>query len=315
MCDSELKNMLQNTEMEARPDLSRVEAARARMMQAAQRAGRSSHPARNALITALVIMGVSGIGLAATETGRNFVRWIFTPVEQLHSTKWESPEGDVWSQTTTGRDEPYSPEEQEAVAEKFAENYASKQAGAGRLVGLIESPGWAGETHTVYLVEYTQSDGTKSVVGGDRPTGKQAENMRIDEIMRLRDAGEGEIIEQHPFPIGMGQYIIRLTLSDSETIDLKTFYPPSTREEREQTFAEMRELKAALRFTVLDACFDKANPEAGVWGNLQYTLADGRVVGATEPLPPQVISEDGTQVVMPDVAAPIAIQGAETGPD
>lgn len=308
--DSELRDLLDATEMDARPDPAQVQAVRDRMMNIASRTGRRSRGRRNALVAALVVLGVSGIGLAATETGRNFIRWILTPVEEIQSTEWEAPNGDVWSHTTTGRSEPYSSQEQEEVARKFAENYESKQAGEGRLVGLIESPGWFGVSQIVYLIEYMQSDGETTSVGSGRPTGKQAENMRIDEIMRLRDTGAGKIIEEHPFPIGMGKYTIRLTLSDGKTVDLETFYPPGTREEREQIFAEMRKLKAALRFTVLHACFDEANPKAGVWGTLQYQLADGRTVGATEQIPPEVISEDGTQVVMPDLEAPIVIEGA-----
>jgi hypothetical protein len=83
----------------------------------------------------------------------------------------------------------------------------------------------------------------------------------------------------------------------------------------QMSVAEMRGLKTALRFTVRDAYFDKANPEAGVWGTLQYQLADGRTVGAKEQLPPEIISEDGTQVVMPDMEAPITIEGAEGASD
>jgi hypothetical protein len=313
--DSELKNILDATEMDARPDPARAEVVRQRMLNIAGRAGTRPHRHRSVLVAALVVIGVSGIGLAATETGRNFIRWIFTPVEEIHSTEWEAPTGEVWTQSTIGRSEPYSPEEEKRVAEGFAESYAAKQAGEGRLVGLIESPGWAGVSETVYLIEYEHEDGETTAVGSGRPTGKQAENLRIDEIMQLRDAGAGEIIEQSPFPIGMGRYTIRLTLSDGETVDLATHYPPGTEEERELVFAEMRELKAALRFTVLDAYFDKANPEAGVWGTLQYQLADGRTVGATEQLPPEIISEDGTQVVMPDVESPIAIEGAEGASD
>ena len=140
--DSELRSMLDATEMDARPDPDRAQAVRQRMMNIASRGGGRPHRHRSALVAAVVVLGISGIGLAATETGRDFIRWIFTPVEEIQSTEWEAPDGDVWTQST-GRDQPYSPEEEEAVAKQFAENYASKQAGEGRLVGLIETPGWA----------------------------------------------------------------------------------------------------------------------------------------------------------------------------
>ncbi len=224
---------------------------------------------------------------------------------------WRAPKGEVWTQVQTGREGPISPEEQEAVAEKFAEQYDSKQAGDGRLVGLIESPGFAGISHTIYLIEYTLSTGEKDIVGSGAPTGPQAENMRLDEIMQLRDAGEGEILRHDPLPIGMGKYTLRLTLSDGVIVELETYFPPSTRAEREAIFAEMRTLKAAHRFKVLSAMFDPANALAGVWGLLQYELADGRVVGATEQIPAELVSEDGTQVVMPDVVAPIPIESAK----
>ena len=317
MCDNdpEMRHLVESAAMSTKPDPKRTEIVRRKTLAIAGRAANAPRRRHTGLIAALVVLGVSGIGLAASETGRNFIRWIFTPVEELHSTEWVSPDGDVWSQTTTGRSEPYSPQEQEEVARKFAENYQSKQAGEGRLVGLIESPGWTGVSETTYRIEYTQSNGEKSTVGSGRPAGKQAENMRIDEIMRLRDAGAGEIVDQGPFPIGLGKYTIRFTLSDGQTVDLETFYPPGTRDEREQIFAEMRELKAALRFAVRSAYVYLANPETGVWGTLQYTLADGRVVGAAEQLPPEVISEDGTQVVIPGAEEPIAIQGASAEPE
>ncbi len=315
MCDSELKKMLTSTEMEVRPDPAHVHAVRERMLHIASRAGSRSHPYRNALLVTVVAIGVSGVGLAATERGRNLIRWVFTPVEPAHSARWEAPDGSIWTQSTTGREEPYHPDEADAVAQEFAEIYASQQAGEGRLVGLIESPGSMGVNLTVFEVEYTRDNGEKTSIGSSIPTGKQAENMRIDEIMRLRNAGEGEILSQESFPIGMGNYLIRFTLADGATVDLKTQYPPSTLEERERIFAEMRELKAGLRFTVLNAHYDASNPEGGVWGLLQYQLQDGRTVGAAEQLPPEVISEDGTEILMPDLDVGIAIEAAAAEPE
>ena len=311
MCDRELNELLTSTELKARVDASRVEDLRTRTLEAARRAGDRPHRGRHALAATLAVIAISGVGLAGTEAGRDFVRSVFTPVQKAQSIAWTAPKGEVWTQVHTGREQPISPGEQETVAEEFAEQYDSKQAGGGRLVGLIESPGFAGFAHTIYLIEYTQSTGEKSVVGSGAPSGQQAENMRLDEIMQLRDAGEGEIVHQRPLPIGMGKYTLRFTLSDGVIVELETYFPPTTRAERDAIFAEMRTLKAAHRFSVLNAMFDPANALAGVWGTLQYELADGRVVGATEQIPPELISEDGTQVVMPDELAPIPIEGAD----
>ncbi len=311
MCDRELNELLTSTELNAPVDASRVEELRTWTLEAGRRAMDRPHRGRNALVATLAVVAISGVALAGTEAGRDFVRWVFTPVEEAQSVTWRAPKGERWTQVQTGREEAITPEEQEAVAKEFAEHYDSKQAGGGRLVGLIESPGFAGIGHTVYLIEYTLSTGEKSIVGSGAPTGVQAENMRLDEIMQLRDAGEGEIVQQKPFPIGMGKYTLRFTLSDGVIVELETFFPPGTRAEREGIFAEMRTLKAAHRFTVLSAMFDPANAVAGVWGTLQYELADGRAVGATEQIPAELISDDGTQVIMPDVDAAIPIEGAE----
>ncbi|MBN2561413.1 MAG: hypothetical protein JXQ75_10835 [Phycisphaerae bacterium] len=306
--DSDLKDLLDSTEVDATPDPVRAHAVRQRMMSIAGRARTRRPRIRTGPVAALVVIGAAGIGLAATETGRSILRWIVIPIQKGQVIKWEAPDGGVWAFSESDRSEPYSVEEEEAAAKEFAEYNAIQQAGGGRVTGLIEGPGFSdGETsHTTYQILYTLSSGETREVGGSRPTGKQAENMRIDEIMRLRDAGAGEIVEERPFPIGLGSYVIRFTLSDGETIDLRTGFPPSTREERARIFAEMRKLKEQLRFTVL-------NPRAdawGVWGLLRYRLADGRVVGATERVPPEAISEDGTHVVLPDLEAPIAIEGA-----
>ena len=148
-------------------------------------------------------------------------------------------------------------------------------------------------------------------------TDEQAENMRIDEIMELRDAGEGEIISQDEFPkgVGLGRYTIRFTLSDGRTIDLETCYPPSTKQQREAIFAETRELKEKLDFSVRLACSDPSDPLGRVWGILRYKLSDGRTVGVTDTIPPEVISPDGKHVVMPGTEEQLEIQGTDTAED
>lgn len=311
MCDAELQDMLSSSEMPTQPDPGDVQAVREKMMTIAATSCRGVHRARNVLLTTLVVIGVSGIGLAATERGRKLIRSVFMPVEEAKVVEWVSPDGDTWTHLETGREQPLTPEEKQEVSDQFAENYAGKQAGEGQLVGLLEGPGWAGISHTVYSIEYTRSDGTTNLVGSGRPTGAQAENMRLDEIMELRDSGAGEIIDYQPSPLGMGKYMIRFTLSDGETVDLQTYFPPSTRHEREAIFAEMRSLKADLRFSAQRPFRNPANPLAGVWGILQYQLADGRTVGAVEQIPPAMISEDGTQVIVPGQDEPVTI---EAGP-
>lgn len=310
--DLKLGNLLDSTELDAIPDPARVQAVRERTMNLAHRSAARRPRARVSFVAALMVIGLVGIGMAATETGRSLLGLITTPIQENAVTEWVAPDGTVWSRTSRGRSEPYSVAEEDAVANEFAEYHAIKQAGGGRLVGLIESPGFMiGMTsHTIFQIAYAMQNGEDKIVGSGRPTAKQAENLRIDEIMELRDAGAGEIVEQQPLPIGLGRYTIRLTLSDGETIDLQTTFPPSTREERERIFAEMHKLRAQLLFSVLDPYVDPEHPERGVWGILQYTLADGRTVGATSRVPPEAISEDGTQVVLPDLVAPIAIQGA-----
>jgi hypothetical protein len=120
--------------------------------------------------------------------------------------------------------------------------------------------------------------------------------MRIEEIMYLRDAGAGEIITQDEFPIGLGSYTLRFTLSDGRTVDLQTNYPPAPRTDREAIFLETRALKKQLKFFVQNASRNNSNPKAAVWGILQYKLADGRTVGISERVPTEVISSDGRNV-------------------
>ena len=310
--DNELGNLLDSTELESAPDPARMQAVRQRALHLADRSAARGPRVRTSLVAVLVLIGITGVGLATTETGRRILRWVTTPIQEEAFTTWEAPDGTTWSRTQTGRSEPYSDEEKEQVADEFAECNAIQEAGGGRLAGLIEGPGFLPgmPSHTVYMIEYELSNGQTNTVGSGQPSALQAENMRLDEILELRNAGEGEIISEQPAPIGMGRYTIRFTLSDGETVDLQTVFPPSTKEEREAIFAEMQELKQQLRFKVIDPYVDPENHLVGVWGLLQYTLADGRTVGSASQVPPEAISEDGTQVILPELKEPIAIEGA-----
>lgn len=295
--------------MSTEPDPERTETVRRKTLAIAGRAASAPRRRHTGLIAAVVVLGVSAIGLAATETGRNLIRRIFTPIEKIDATRWEASDGTVYTQSRVSGG-PYTAEEEQAVADLFQEIHDLQDAGEGRLVALAERAG-----HTTFFVDYELSDGSTDRLGQNRPTGKQAENMRIDEIMKLRDAGAGELVSEMPSEIGLGQYTIRFTLSDGQTVDLTANYPPGPREQREAIFAETEELRSQLRFAVLSPHINPQNAEAGVWGVLRYELADGRTVGLVQRVPDEAISEDGRFVVLPDLDEPVAIMGASNTPD
>jgi hypothetical protein len=311
MCekDREFRHLMESVAMNTTPDPEHTEAVRRQTLSVARRAGNRPGYRRIGLIAAVVVLGVCGIGLAATETGRNLIRSIFTPIGKVEATQWEAPDGTVYTESRN-TSEPYTGDEERAATNKFQEIHALQDAGQGKLVGLAERSGDTG-----FFVQYELGDGTTTELCQGRPTGKQAENMRIDEIMELRDAGAGEVVSEQPFVIGLGRYTIRFTLSDGQAVDLTANYPPGKREEREALFAETEELKSQLRFTVLNPHVDPQQPEAGVWGLLRYELADGRTVGLVQRVPDEAISEDGRFVVLPDLAEPVAITGASNTPD
>jgi hypothetical protein len=311
MCenDPEMRRLMESAAMNTKPDPERAEIVRRKTLAVAGRAASAPRHRHTGLIAAVIVLGVSAIGLAATETGRNLIRRIFTPIEKIDATRWEASDGTIYTQSR-GPGEPYTPEEETAVADGFQEIHDLQNAGEGKLVGLAESVG-----HTTFFVEYELSDGTVSRLGQNRPTGKQAENTRVDEIMELRDAGAGELVSEKPSEIGLGQYTIRFTLSDGQTVDLTANFPPGPREQREAIFAEAEELKSQLRFAVLIPHINPQNAEAGVWGILRYELADGRTVGLVQRVPDEAISEDGRFVVLPDLDEPVAIMGASDTPD
>ena len=314
MCehDSELRKMLESAEINIAPGRERLAAVRERTLALTQQPQTNTRLRRGTWIAALVVLGISTVGLAATETGRALIRRLFVPVEESHKTEWVAPDGELWSRSRGG--EAFTPEEEKQVADEFSEIYQIQQEGGGRLIGLMENASPFGGTMTIYMIEYTLSNGEINRVGSGGPTGKQAENMRLDEITKLRDSGAGEIVSEEPSSTGMGRYVIRFTLSDGETIDLTTAYPPSTREERTRIFAEMWQLKQQRRFNVLNPWHTPEAPEEGVWGILQYTLSDGRTVGTVEHLPAELISEDGQFVVLPGSDERIAIGSGNNGP-
>ncbi|UCC29840.1 MAG: hypothetical protein JSU86_16745 [Phycisphaerales bacterium] len=289
--DAHFEDMLKNAEMKIDPNPEHVRAVRERMNAVSRNGAHVGGRHRSAWVVCLVLCGICGVGLAGTETGRDLVRWILTPVHPRHEITVTTPDGTTWSRS--GAVDPHDPQDREKVAREFAEMAELAEAGLGELTGMIETP-----DHTVYMVEYTLKDGTTSSAGGEL-TDRQAVNMRIDEIQQLRDAGAGEVIMRIKAPIGLGLYTIRFALSD-RTVDLQMWYPPGTRQEREAIFSETRRLKSELRFSVEDARVSNENPEQGVWGTLRYTLADGRTVGIVEQVPAEAITADGAFVAVPD---------------
>jgi hypothetical protein len=307
--DESFQEALQSAEMRIDPDPAHVGAVRERMAALARKGTGNRRIAKRAWIVGLLLGGVCAVGLGATQTGRNFLRWIFTPVLPRHEITVTTPDGTIWAQG--GSLEPYSPEEQQAAADQFAEIAELQQLGLGELVGFMEGP-----DETVYSIRYRLKDGTSTKVATGVLTALQAFMMRIDEIQRLRDAGAGDVIVESRSPLGLGFYIIRFTLPD-RTIDLQTWYPPSTREQRDAIFAETRELKADLLFSVEQASVNVENPEEGVVGLLRYTLFDGRTIGIVERVPPEVITADGAYVVVPGTGEHLSIDSGPfwTAPD
>jgi hypothetical protein len=205
-------------------------------------------------------------------------------------------DGSVWSQGRSGV--PFTVEEADAAKLQLEEVAAIKQSGGGRLTALLEGPGLphlrgSERMHITYVIEYTLARGTKTSVGDGAPSPAQRANMRLDEILRLRDDGAGELLSKRESSIGLGRFTLRFTLSDGQTIDVDTNYPPGTRTEREAIFDEIAELRQARQFTVLMA---SRLPEGEVYGELRYTLADGRTVGIVSEVPPDVISADGNYI-------------------
>lgn len=249
------------------------------------------------LVVAVVLL--SAITMAATQAGRDFVRWVFTSVTPQYGFTHEATVKTPGSTSTWGgsrTDRPWTAQEIADLKVEHAEMDQIQQAGGGRWVGLIEGPDC-----TTFLIEYSLSDGSTQTAAHGVLSPKQKANMRAEEILALRDAGAGEIISEWPGSLGLGNYKIRFTLSDGKTVDLKTYYPPGPRLDRETIFAETRELKKQLRFAVERPRGSESS--GGVWGILHYALADGRTVGITERVPKEALTPDGKHVAVPESEA------------
>lgn len=300
--EQELGRMLESTTLSADVSPARVHDVRQRTMQIAAAGGGRRGGLRLGGIAAAVLVGMTAVGVAGTETGREWMRSLFTRIEPAHKISGEREDGSLWSVTRSGPEAgPFSAEEAERTKTTMDEVAALMKAGEGRLVEIMEGQGIPGVPgaeviHITCIIEYTLSNGEKTIMG-QQPTPAQVAKMRLDEIMKLWDAGEGEIVSKAEFPLGLGRYVIRFTLGDGQTVVVRTLFPPGPRAEREAIFAEAKMLKQARRFT-LDEPVTRT-PDGRVTGTLRYNLADGRVVGVVEEVPADVISPDGKYVVTP----------------
>lgn len=298
--DSQVSQILQSAALDASPDPVHMHAVRDRMLTLGHAQPARRQRRRTLVMGSGLLVACAAAGIAATQTGRNFVMEFFTPVLPSHGITGQSPDGNTWIVTRTGDDvTPFTPAEEQAERAEMDEVYAIRQAGGGQLVrifeGFAEVPDPA-PTQTSFCVAYKLSSGVTKMVGEGQLTEKQASNIHLDEILKLRDAGAGELISQRPGSIGLGEYKIRFTLSDGSTADVKTNYPPAPRAERDAIFAETRKLKEQRQFAVRNAS-SPAQPNALMFGILRYKLADGRMVGIVESVPPDMITPDGKNVV------------------
>ncbi len=308
--NEELGRMLEAAEMaeDARP--AGVQSAHDRFMRTVS-SGRRRVALPRSTAAAVIVLGLTAAGLAGTQAGRDWIRSLFTPIQPAHAVFGEHGDDTAWVVQRLGPDAgPFSDQEVADVEAEMKEAEALKQAGEGRLVGLLEMPAMHGDVDAerfgvAYLIEYTLNDGKTTTVSDDCPSPAQRVRMRLAEIMQQRDAGEGEVISAADFPMGLGKYVIRYTLDDGQTVDLEDFYPPAPRADREAIFEEVSRLREARQFVVLSANRDAKGPVSGV---LQYTLSDGRVVGAVDTIPADVISEDGENVVNPMVVNPMVVE-------
>jgi len=278
-----------------------------------QKLARAARPRRRAGqaigLGALLFAGVATAGLAGTQAGRDLVRWLVLPVHQAEHLQISLPPDPsqpneqstvmVTRMSSGGDAKPFTPQEKAAYEAEMAEIVQIKQAGGGRLVGLMEVPPPNGTTKplTIFNIEYTLSNGQKSGMSG-APSPQQRANLRIDEILALRNNGGGQIVSSKPSELGLGRYTIRFTLADNTAVDLETQFPPGTSAERAAIFAEISQLKAARSFSVTQAV---SGPNGKVWGILHYTLADGRQVGFTDEVPADMVGPDGRSVLTTEV--------------
>lgn len=330
--DRNIEAWLASAEMTAKPNPVRMLTVQNRVLAIARGSRVRRRVRRAAGWGVLLLAGAATAGFAGTETGRSLFRRIVTPVWTSQVVMYSpepdqdasGPSGSQAGMTGDGGDSqpcdsqqvggaqgkvimgitivsrtdgdtpPVPPEQAADMQAEMAEVLRIQQSGGGRVIGLMEGVTLDGDhPDTSFRVEYTLNSGKTVPVGGD-VTRLQRRNMRIDEILKLRDSGAGQIVSSQPSSLGLGRYTIRFTLSDGTDVDLETYYPPGTREEREQIYTETRELKAAGQFTVEQAHSD---PQGEAWGRLRYKLADGRTVGITEQVPSDVITADGKQVI------------------
>jgi hypothetical protein len=307
--DGDLEQSLASAAFTTQPSPQHAQAVHSQMLELARRSGPSRRHVFRSVAIGAVITALAGAGLGATEAGRNLVRRLLMHIEPAYEVAGTDADGSSWVSIRIGSG-PFSPAEAAAEKTQMDEVDALKQAGSGRLVKLLEGPPFDGlpaTMSTTFVIEYQLSSGETLSVGDSSPSPAQRPRMRLDEVIALRDAGADEVVSQSEGGLGLGQYTVRFTLSDGQTVELETWYPPGPRIEREALFAETRALKRDRQFVALDAV---RRPDGGVFGRLCYTLADGRMPVIAEEIPADVITPDGQYVTTQASDVPVAIQGA-----
>ncbi len=292
--DDELQSILEPARMSTETNVDHMQAVRQRMLHQARAS--LAHPHRAAVhwtVALLAVVAVSAGGLAATQTGRDLIGWVFTPVRG-------APVNDGKPSDSKEELNASGTEQVEEIQDWQAEIDAIRKAGGGHLRGLTELPNildFTMEYIILYWIDYELSDGSLRTIQDD-PSERQAKNMRLAEILELRNAGAGQLVTHNPEPIGMGRYIIRFELSDGSTVNVETKYPPGTLAERKAIFAEAQELHNRREFVVLGRPYYSAECDS-VIGKLRFTLADGRTVCLGGVVPPDRLTPDRQYAMSP----------------
>lgn len=304
-CDDDLLKNLEVAEMKTQQSEDRVRAIRDEMMSRAQAPRSPRRPARTIGVAVLLMCVTCGAVLAGTAKGRSLISQMLLPARESKSFTMESPDGvDV---TFTALNELPAGEEGERISEIVSDMEQIKKAGGGHLVGLLESFNEDGSIRRTLQVEYFPSFGVGGPMGEtvESLSQKQRDNMRIGELLKLHDAGEGELVKTRPFQRGGGSfYYIRYTFADGGHQVVQTWLPPGSRADREAIFAETRALKKMQLFSVSNPYLSPSE-EPGREGEMvleadfTYKLSSGEEVTIFEKVPAELISADGKHVLMP----------------
>jgi catechol 2,3-dioxygenase-like lactoylglutathione lyase family enzyme len=310
MCESdpEIRNLVESAGLSGNPDSRRMAAVRQRLAQTPL-APRRTHRLRTAGIAGLIVVAGAGAVIGGTQTGRDFVRHLFFPVSTSYQVTVPTQDGVM----SYGRDNvPFTPEEQQEARSSLLDVKQQMETGGGELIGITEhrDPAGPGLSYT-YLVRYDFGNGNQSTIGQGKLPTRPEELQRAQEIIAQYEAGLGEVVSHTKHGMGMGTYTLRFVLSDGQTTEVETQFPPGPRADREAVFAETAAYLQSGRFTVNNASLESGDQ---VWGLVTFRLADGRTVGLVEHIPAKFISPDGKHVVLPDADDSLEIDGATPDP-